>query len=60
MNKIVMVFVLLKLSSNLMLGLFDSAMEQVETFIPKMVIENTDIHDLDTAQNYARVLGVER
>ncbi|MFH1049477.1 MAG: hypothetical protein V1779_00945 [bacterium] len=60
MNKLVLVFVLLKLSSNLMLGLFDSALEQVGTFLPETVIENTEKQDLDTTQRYARVLSVDR
>lgn len=60
MNKLVLTFVLLKLSFNSMLGLFDYALEQVESVLPQTVIENTVNQPSDTTQNYARVLSVDR
>jgi len=43
-----------------MLGLFDYALEQVESVLPQTVIENTVNQPSDTTQNYARVLSVDR
>ena len=60
MNKLVLLFVLLKLSYNLMLGLFDSAIENVVEFKPLEVIENTTNQEMDTVKSYARVLSVDR
>ena len=60
MNKIVLVFVLLKLLSNLMLGIFDAAVENTKEFEPMQVIEKTGGNQVDTVHNYAKILSVER
>lgn len=60
MNKLVLIFILLKLSSNLMLGIFDAAVASMSEFNPQPIIENTEIQETDSVNNYARVLSVER
>lgn len=60
MNKLVLTFILLKLSYNMMLGAFDHAMEQIENVIPVNVIENQQKQLESNSDNFVNKLSVDR
>ena len=60
MNKLVLTFILLKLSYNMILGAFDYALEKMETVIQINVIENHDNQPQVNFDDLARKLSVER
>jgi hypothetical protein len=60
MNKLVLTFILLKLSYSMILGAFDYALEQIENVIPVNVIENQVEQSPLNSENFSEKLSVDR